>query len=895
MDVCTIIAKNYLAFARVLGDSLRELHPEVRFHVLVIDEAEDYFDAAAEPFEVLGPDQLAIPSFGRMAGMYDVLELSTAVKPWLLRHVLEASGGDGAVYLDPDMRLFGRIDEVFDAVREHGLVLNPHNVDPMPRDGKKPDDQDILIAGAYNLGFIGLGGTDSTESFLDWWSERLERDCVVDPEHGLFVDQRWIDLVPGMAADFALVRDPGFNVAYWNLATRTLSREDGGYRVNGVPLRLFHFSGFDPLTPHLLSKHQDRIRLADEPIVAELCRDYADALITAGHELASQWPYSYAETISGIPLDRRLRATIRDAAEAGIDASPFDRAGESQLIDWCNGPAERGGQAGVTRYMEKIYESRDDLQAEFPKLDERSDAKGFVAWTAMWGSSELPIAPELLPFAPAGAGDAPAPDDDRPSLAVNVAGYLHSELGVGRAARQIVASLDAYDVSSFSIGLETPLSQSERTGAAQGHIDAPFDINIICVNADHLPGFAQRAGPDFFSGRHSIGVWWWELSEFPEEWHESFSYLDEVWIGSRFVADAVAVASPIPVMSFPLPVAEPRVLPPDRAALGLPEDRFVFLFAFDYNSVFNRKNPVGAIEAFTRAFGPGDGAHLVVKSMNHEHDPDNHDLLRMAAEPHPHVQLISEYLPRDQNDRLIASCDAYVSLHRSEGFGLGMAEALLHEKPVVATAYGGNTDFITEATGYPIGYSMVEVGPGAYPYPASARWAEPDLDDAARAMERVVAQPEEAAERARQGAQLVRSRHTAEAAGERFVARLSAIHQRRLQGPAGRQLRWAKSPQRWKRGVARVQGRLGRASSAHAPGRVLRRLANLPAKGRETGAGGTPRQRASTVDQVRDAAAVIQAENQAEFRRLNAELNAARSRLRQLEESVRSSRRDSDS
>ena len=121
---------------------------------------------------------------------------------------------------------------------------------------------------------------------------------------------------------------------------------------------------------------------------------------------------------------------------------------------------------------------------------------------------------------------------------------------------------------------------------------------------------------------------------------------------------------------------------------------------------------------------------VVVKSINSHRDPDNHDRLRLAAEPHSHLRLIDHYLPAGDNQRLLATCDAYVSLHRSEGFGIGMAEAMLRGKPVVATAYGGNTDFLNEETGFPVSYSLASVGEGAWPYDADVQWAQPDLDDA---------------------------------------------------------------------------------------------------------------------------------------------------------------------
>jgi glycosyltransferase involved in cell wall biosynthesis/SAM-dependent methyltransferase len=812
MDICTIIAKNYLAAARVLGDSIREHHPEVGFHVLVIDEVDGYFDPDAEGFEVLRPQQIGIPDFERMAGLYEILELSTAVKPWLLKHLLERSEDGVLLYLDPDIRLYDRIDNVFEAVREHGVALTPHNTEPIPRDGKKPSEADILVAGAYNLGFIGVGRSEFAGFLLDWWSERLERDCVSDPANGLFVDQRWIDLVPGLTDDYALIRDPGFNLAYWNLATRKVECEGDGYTVNGAPLRLFHFSGFDPRHPHLLSKHQNRIRLADEPALAELCASYADALWKAGHEQASPWPYSYDQTHSGISLTRVHRDTYRKAtADDDVMGSLFTAEGERAYIDWCNEPAEHGGASqGVTRFLEEVYGERPDLQLIYRELDSPGGGRGFVGWAHAHGSHEVPIAPSLLP--PFEEHDPTLVASGNPEpLGVNVAGYLRAELGVGEVARQVISALDTQRVPLVPVGLHAPNSRSSHDFGADRGI-TPFDVNLICVNADGLPAFAYEAGPDFFAGRHSIGIWWWELSEFPEQWHDSFDLVDEIWVGSRFVADALTAVSPVPVMSFPLPVTIPEGTGPDRVALGLP-DGFIFLFSFDFNSVFKRKNPLGAIEAFTRAFTPGEGVHLVVKSINGDKDPDNHDRLRLAADPHAHVHLMSDYLSAADKERLTASCDAYLSLHRSEGFGIGMAEALLHGKPVIATGYGGSVDFLDESSGYPVDHRIVEVGGDAWPYEASAHWADPDLDHAARLMRQVVDDPGAAAERAARGAELIRSTHSPSAAGERMARRLETIHARRAESrtqPVANHAAPARSPGRLRRLPRRAARRVVR-------------------------------------------------------------------------------------
>src|SRR3954467_2241098 len=265
MDICTIIASNYAPFARVLAESFREHQPESRCFVLVIDDHRGRIDPEEEPYELVTPADLDIEHFDRMAALYSVLELSTAVKPWLLRYLLNVRGCETLAYLDPDIQVFDRLDEIEARLHEHHLVVTPHLTAPMPRDGLKPSETDILIAGAYNLGFVALTPGPDTDELLDWWSERLKTDCIVAPERGFFVDQRWMDFAPGLVPSFYVLRDPGYNVAYWNLPSRQVRRDGERFTVDGRPLRFFHFSGFDPDRPDKLSKHQDRIDLAREP------------------------------------------------------------------------------------------------------------------------------------------------------------------------------------------------------------------------------------------------------------------------------------------------------------------------------------------------------------------------------------------------------------------------------------------------------------------------------------------------------------------------------------------------------------------------------------------------------------------------------------------------------
>ncbi len=362
-------------------------------------------------------------------------------------------------------------------------------------------------------------------------------------------------------------------------------------------------------------------------------------------------------------------------------------------------------------------------------------------------------------------------------LGVNLAGYLDATVGVGEAARHVAGALQAAGVAVAPAGLSSRGAPRSQDGAPTE--PAEHQITLVCANPDAMTGAREELGPGAFEGRHVIGMWWWEVAAVHGRWLRAFDLVDEVWAGSRFVADVFAAIAPVPVVHVPMPVPEPVCSSHGRAQLGLPQDAFLFGFALDYASVAARKNPLGLIEAFARAFPPhsddGAGAALVLKTLGGDRHPDEHAAVLAAAAAHPAVTVIDAHYGSEDKNALIRALDCYVSLHRSEGFGLTIAEAMLLGTPVVATDYGGSRDFVTPFNALLVDSRPVRIGAGHAPYPAEGVWAEPDLDHAAAQMRAVRAAPQAAAARAVRARADVAARHAPAVAGRAMADRLARV------------------------------------------------------------------------------------------------------------------------
>ena len=240
-----------------------------------------------------------------------------------------------------------------------------------------------------------------------------------------------------------------------------------------------------------------------------------------------------------------------------------------------------------------------------------------------------------------------------------------------------------------------------------------------------------------FRSRYAIGMWPWELPEWPQFWQHAYGFVDEIWAASRFTYDAYCRSAPIPVRHMPMAVTVDATEGAIRSDFGLMGERFLFAFAFDGLSTFARKNPEACINAFQRAFPErNDPVGMVIKGLRVDGSPA-WDRLSAQIGDDPRITIITESLSRGKLLDLYRAIDCFVSLHRSEGFGRNIAEAMLLEKPVIVTAHSGNMDFTGPDTAALVPVRLVQLGKGDYPFGAGQMWAEADVKAAAGFMQRM--------------------------------------------------------------------------------------------------------------------------------------------------------------
>lgn len=1022
--IYTIVSNNYLHFARTLLQSARTHHPDADLFCTIVDTDLGPAQAHADEFSVLSLQDIDLPNLEAFTFKYTVLELNTAVKPWVMKALL-ARGYDAVLYIDPDIVVYQPLTDVLALLATNAdIVVTPHLLAPIT-DELKPTELDIRRAGTYNFGFCAVRPAANTLAFLNWWQSKLIDNCIVDVDRGIFVDQSWIDLVPGMFNKVAVLRHPGYNVAYWNLAQRTVEQlPSGQWSVNGQPLVFFHFSGFNPINPKPFSKHQNRFTLANMGPAATLATEYAAALITNGALTSSKLPYGFAMFSDGSRVpDAFRRFYLQDAAlRTRVGLQPFDR---SEALLWTAQPSKLRDTPGITWAMYCIWHSRADLQSAFdlgasagalaywqwflskghtyvsdtvieahqqrwdqettrlPKVTADALAAGVAnhsdlaadlgqavfmhmlgreagprglrylrrlcgsrpgaslatvllaatpesraraqtirrvgkaldeIWSKSAHAASAPMAtkaaahaggPRQLAYSGiyAAGGDSsqhglwcgatvtlPLPDGPHHSLVIrgecpldlhqrstgnepiviavlldgklvhhqpitvsgpvdftidvptahalartvsietgrsfvpqalglsedvralawrlryaaadacvmvdvtrpqpllsiatlrqasgfNLVGYLAAELGVGEAARSMAQAAKAADIpySIEDVGYQSNNRQSDRSAWAAA-VDRQFDLQVIYVNADQTPRtLTHLTSLNHAAPAYRIGYWHWEQPRLPDAYLSSFDGLDEVWVPTAFVHEAVAAISPLPVFKVPHAISFTVEGQWSRASFGIPAGQFAVLVMYDFQSYRYRKNPEAAVAAFKLAAQSRKDACLVIKTINAAQYKDDYAALKESVAALPSVLLIDEFYSREQLYGLEANCDCMISLHRAEGFGLGPAEMMYLGKPVIATGWSGNMEFMTPMNSFPVNYELRPLAKPVGVYVAGLDWAEPDIEHAASCLVQLLDNPAHCSEVGLRAQHTMRTRFSPQVIGQQYKERFTLI------------------------------------------------------------------------------------------------------------------------
>lgn len=368
------------------------------------------------------------------------------------------------------------------------------------------------------------------------------------------------------------------------------------------------------------------------------------------------------------------------------------------------------------------------------------------------------------------------------SPGVNLLGYARGEFGVAESLRAYARALElsSYPFSLFNLDVGTASRQLDHSLDRHLSDTLPYAINAFYLNADQMPIARAALGSRAFAGRHNIGFWLWELENFPRDWRGAFDLVDEVWAPTAFVRDAIGAATRKPVLRMPMPVEFAVPTGMDRAHFGLPLDAFVFLFSYDFNGFVARKNPEAVIAAFRQAFADGEqGVKLLVKCSNGGRFRDRLEALQRSIADDPRIELRDGFLSREEMSALQNSVDCFVSLHRAEGFGLGLAECMYLGKPVIATGYSGNLDFMDRDNSLLVEHRMIPLRHGDYPYWKNQHWADPDVAHATRLMRALYTDRDLAQRIGAKAAASIRRSHTRAACAAALTARLREIDQQR--------------------------------------------------------------------------------------------------------------------
>lgn len=813
MDACTIISSNYLPLARTMVQSYRRYHPDGRMFVLLLDRPNDT-DLSGEPWETVYADELGLgDELKALRMLYDGYELSMALRPAFVLYLMREKGVEHLAMMDSDLYFTGKLEGADALLKEHAISICVSIRKPIPEDGFRPQDNDFILAGSLNGGFIICRKCDETIRTMEWLWGKLRKSSFYRPYEGFFGDQKWLDLWPSLMDTLGIIKRKEWNVACWNMHERPVTKENGVYRAGGVPMAFFHFSGYRPDEPDVLSMHQNRYDIRALPAVHELAGTYRSELLGNGYDEWKERGYGWNSFENGVAVSGAIRRAYEEIDGPRRFPEPH-KAGRSSFFEWLLLPYRRN--TPLNNLHLSIWRLSLEARVRFPDPMGK-DLSGFAQWILHERKRELGLNPVFT-----------ASIRTMPRMRMSPRQYMKTLLALRhvfepyqqlcRIVKKLIGK-DLYDrikpKRSREFGYEyfrlhlTPKrpegitmvsAMSGENGVAEGarglvkafraagipteHVDsrtAPgrqdavspqrrlhwYDTTILSGGMLEIRDMMNTTEMTIGPNQRMIAYVPWESQKMEPDIAKGLNTFYEIWTPSEYSANAIRKHLTTPVCVLPYAVDVRSAAPVARKAAGFRDGTFAMLFAFDFYSEIQRKNPKAAIDAFVKAFGSDPATELLIIGTHAADFRHEADELKSLVGAHKNIRFSPEHRPRAEILGIMQCCNCYLSLHRSEGFGLTIAEAMALGVPTVATDFGGCRDFLTEKTGWPVRYTIARLHSAAGPYPAGTEWAEADTDAAAAALRNIRADEGAAKKRAEAGAAFMRTEYSSEAVGRK--------------------------------------------------------------------------------------------------------------------------------
>ena len=863
--VMTISAWNNFGFVWNLYDSIVENSPTIGCFVWFVGDNsvhpdEKYMDEIkrikdiSSKFSVVTmidmQEELGEENFhwAELAFKFNMVELQTTLKPFAFQYMFQKIRAKASIFLDNDIWVTSTLLPLQLELQRRSAIVTPHIVSPIPEDGKKQKDLDMLLSGVFNFGFVAFSNTPQSAKFLQFWGQRLTIYGYHNPSNGMFFDQNWGMFIPAFFdhEDYLVIRDKRYNVAYWNLhdtGSKIHLDEKTGlpHLEDDQPTVFVHFSGMSLLEEydmHGISRHQTRYTLEDFPRLKQVLEAYIDRLQMHNALAFRAIPYGYKYFSDGTTIisDEMRRAyaaikfpdseLVKDGLIEEEDKTPFygysvstyDRVAYAKHVTdnpFCADTllCERYGtyksnsatavrttqhQTGedvkmtflewYTRYIpgssvnmeglffftgleHGIWMKRKDIQEHYPDPSGANFAE-FKKWFMKNSVKEKLVDKNIYLKWHAMLKDQVTHHSKyhkkvqkAEDIGVNIIGWHGGKFSIGIIANKLYAAAHSAGLNVNAIQLPSPGGGKKFSHPSLLNYEvtrSPSEfVNVVAVNADCTPFVTNNIPSVVRSNKYNIGYWAWELDVFPKDWIHYLKKFDEIWCLSVFIKNSLETTpgyDGTPVRVLNLPLLDEEAVQPMESAESLPYELmplksqntnpFVFLVVFDFMSYPKRKNPSAVIKAFLDAFpkekDPTQKFYLVVKA--HSGTADEMEELKAEANNDPRIIFIFRVLNDAENIALHNYQDCYVSLHRSEGYGLNILESMGAGIPVIATSYSGNADFFGVAPSYHpqchylVPFKIVELKEDYGPYKAGNHWAEPDHDYTVKAMRKVVKQ-----------------------------------------------------------------------------------------------------------------------------------------------------------